>query len=81
MKLSNRVTRSYTPATWSAAANVANPHDRCWVELLWLPSDGCHDRAMLLCEESDDAWVVWIPGYGETVIPRSQMGPIICEAI
>jgi len=47
--------------------------------LLWLPCDDCHDQALLLCEHDDEGWTVWIPGYGETVIARSQMGPIACE--
>jgi hypothetical protein len=80
MQLSDRITRSYSPTTWTAAANIAHPQERCWVDLLWLPNDTCHDRALLLCEHEDEAWTVWIPGHGEMVIARSQMGPIVCEA-
>ncbi|HEY9690158.1 MAG TPA: hypothetical protein V6D46_09210 [Coleofasciculaceae cyanobacterium] len=79
MQLSDRITRFYSPTTWSAAANNARPQERCWVNLLWLPCDSCHDQALLLCEHDDEGWTVWIPGYGETVIARSQMGPIACE--
>ena len=43
-----------------------------WVQLLELLNPFCHDEALLLCQESDSEWVVWIPDYGEAVLHVSQ---------
>ena len=42
-----------------------------WVKLFQVPSEYCADEALLLCQESFDTWVAWIPGYGETLLDRS----------
>lgn len=36
-----------------------------WVKLLELPSPFCSDTALLLCQESENQWLGWIPDYGE----------------
>ncbi len=34
-----------------------------WVQLRELPSPYSHDEALLLCQHSENEWVVWIPEY------------------
>jgi hypothetical protein len=36
-----------------------------WVKLVEAPSDWSDDEALLLCQESENRWLAWIPGYGE----------------
>jgi hypothetical protein len=43
-----------------------------WVQLQELPSPYCQDEALLLCQESEDVWVAWIPEHGEAVLHTSQ---------
>jgi len=43
-----------------------------WVQLLELPAPFSSDEALLLCHEFGDLWVVWVPGYGETVLSSHQ---------
>jgi len=30
------------------------------------------DQALLLCQESESAWVAWVPGQGETCLDISK---------
>lgn len=39
-----------------------------WVSLLNSLTDFCHDEAILLCQNSEIEWVVWIPNHGEAKI-------------
>jgi hypothetical protein len=39
-----------------------------WMKLTQLPHPFAHDEALLLCQHSPTAWVVWIPDYGEAII-------------
>ena len=48
------------------------PQPNTWVQLLELLNPFCHDEALLLCQESDSEWVVWIPDHGEAVLHVSQ---------
>lgn len=43
-----------------------------WVKLLELPSDYSHDEALLLCQQSADQWVAWVPQHGEVVLHSHQ---------
>lgn len=43
-----------------------------WVEVLELPSPFCSDTALLLCQESEDQWLAWIPDYGEVKLSTDQ---------
>lgn len=43
-----------------------------WVHLMELPSPLSHDEALLLCQHSEDEWIVWIPDYGEAVLNERQ---------
>ena len=42
-----------------------------WVKLFQVPNEYCADEALLLCQESFDTWVAWVPGYGEMLLDRS----------
>lgn len=39
-----------------------------WVRLLELPSPFSFDEALLLCQQSEDEWVAWVPNHGEVVL-------------
>lgn len=43
-----------------------------WVKLKELPHPFSADEALLLCQESEDDWLAWIPSYGEAKLHRSQ---------
>ena len=43
-----------------------------WVYLLEPPSHFSHDEALLLCQNSEDEWVTWIPDHGEAVLNTRQ---------
>lgn len=43
-----------------------------WVKLLELPNPYSDDEALLLCQHSDQEWVVWIPNHGEAILHSSQ---------
>jgi hypothetical protein len=45
-----------------------------WVKLFQVPTEYCADEALLLCQESFDTWVAWIPGYGEMLLNRCNFG-------
>lgn len=47
-----------------------------WVQLLELPNPFCSDTALLLCQESEDQWLCWIPDYGEIKLYTHQF----CQA-
>ena len=42
-----------------------------WVKLIELPSEYSADEALLLCQESPDVWVAWVPDHGEVRLDRS----------
>ena len=52
--------------------NDYQPQPNTWVQLLELLNPFCHDEALLLCQESNSEWVVWIPDHGEAVLHVSQ---------
>ncbi|MGE5655899.1 MAG: hypothetical protein ACM37W_04720 [Actinomycetota bacterium] len=43
-----------------------------WVQLLELPHPFSFDEALLLCQQSEEEWVAWIPDRGEVVLHSSQ---------
>lgn len=55
---------------WNPVCHITYNRD-AWVKLLQPPSDSAFDEAKLLCQESPDTWVAWVPGYGEVVLDRS----------
>jgi hypothetical protein len=66
-----------TPALERAIASGWNPvchitYNRdTWVKLLQPPSDYGFDEAKLLCQESPNTWVSWVPDHGEMILDRS----------
>jgi hypothetical protein len=45
-----------------------------WVKLRVRLNPYSHDEALLLCQQSETHWVVWIPDYGEAILDQSQFG-------
>ncbi|MEA5418767.1 hypothetical protein VB712_05975 [Spirulina sp. CCNP1310] len=41
-----------------------------WVNLLVQPSEYSADEALLICQESLETWVAWVPNHGETRLSR-----------
>lgn len=73
LQATDRVTRS-APTPEKAIGNPVcriNYTRDTWVKLMHLPSDYAFDEAMLLCQESQDTWVTWVPSHGEVVLDRS----------
>lgn len=44
-----------------------------WVKLRQPISDYSGDEALLLCEESTDHWLAWIPDHGQAHLTRDQL--------
>ena len=43
-----------------------------WVHLLELPSTFSYDEALLICQQSEDEWLAWVPDHGEVVLNTRQ---------
>lgn len=43
-----------------------------WVNLIEPLSSFSFDEALLLCEESQDKWLGWVPGFGEKHLDISE---------
>lgn len=43
-----------------------------WVQLITLPDLMSFDQALLLCKQSEDEWLVWVPDYGEVILHHSE---------
>jgi hypothetical protein len=56
---------------WNPVCHITYNRD-AWVKLLQPPSDYGFDEAKLLCQESPDIWVAWIPDHGEVVLDKSE---------
>ncbi|MDY6781411.1 MAG: hypothetical protein SW833_02455 [Cyanobacteriota bacterium] len=50
----------------------AFPRANQWVRLLELPHPLSYDEALLLCQQSEEEWVVWIPDCGEAILKTTQ---------
>ena len=61
---------SLGPANWNPVCHMTYKRDE-WVKLLEMPSESSFDEALLLCQESPETWVAWIPDHGEIVLHRS----------
>jgi hypothetical protein len=55
---------------WNPVCHIAYNRD-AWVKLLQPPNEYGFDEAKLLCQESADTWVAWVPDYGEVVLDKS----------
>jgi hypothetical protein len=56
---------------WKPVCHITYNRD-AWVKLLQPPSSSAFDEAKLLCQESLDTWVAWVPDHGEVVLDKSQ---------
>lgn len=54
---------------WSASPDI---QPSTWVKLLQLPTPYSFDEALLLCQESEERWLAWVPDCGEVVLHRSE---------
>ncbi len=57
--------------SWNPVCHITHNRDT-WVKLIQPPSDYAFDEAKLLCQESPETWVAWVPGHGEVVLDRNQ---------
>lgn len=68
---------SVVPEMETAIASGLNPvchitYSRdAWVKLLHPPSEYGFDEAKLLCQESPNTWIAWVPDHGEVILDRS----------
>jgi hypothetical protein len=56
--------------TWNPVCKITYNRDS-WVKLLQLPNEYSFDEALLLCQESQDTWIAWVPSHGEILLNRS----------
>ena len=56
---------------WNPACHITYNRDG-WVKLMQPPSEYAADEAKLLCQDTSDTWVAWVPNHGEVVLDRSQ---------
>jgi hypothetical protein len=54
---------------WRPVCHITYNRD-AWVKLINPPSQFSDNEALLLCQESPDTWVAWVPDYGEAVLNR-----------
>lgn len=59
-----------TTLTQNSVCHITYTRDS-WVKLIELPSEYSADEALLLCQESPDVWVAWVPDHGEVRLDRS----------
>ncbi|MBC7882143.1 MAG: hypothetical protein H7Y37_12520 [Anaerolineae bacterium] len=57
----------------SGAADAFVPTARTWVKLRERVSDYSSDEALLLCEEADGKWLLWVPDFGVATLGREQL--------
>lgn len=62
--------QNFISTTWIPVGDITDNGDT-WVKLLQSPSEYSGDEAKLLCQESPDTWIAWIPNYGEIILHRS----------
>lgn len=55
---------------WKPVCHITYNRD-AWVKLIEPPSEYAFDEARLLCPDSPDTWIAWIPDYGEIVLDKS----------
>lgn len=57
----------------SGAANAFVPKARTWVKLRERVCDYSSDEALLLCEEANGQWLLWVPDFGVATLGREQL--------
>lgn len=58
------------PVTWNPVCHITYTRDT-WVKLLEKPSSYASDEAKLICQESPNTWLTWVPDYGQLVVDKS----------
>ena len=81
----NAIATPTLSTAWHPVCHITYKRDE-WVKLLEKPSESSFDEALLLCPHapeidsseagssetaSPEAWVAWIPDYGEIVLNRN----------
>lgn len=56
-------------ANWYPLCHITYTRDT-WVKLLRSLGEYAFDEALLLCQESPDTWVAWVPDRGEVILDR-----------
>lgn len=77
-----KVTLQYSQAASTQTANFCwlpgfapqsrEPEASTWVSLLEPPSAFSYDEALLLCQQSEEEWLAWVPDHGEVVLHVNQ---------
>jgi hypothetical protein len=57
----------------SGAADAFVPTVRTWVKLRERLSEYSSDEALLLCEEANERWMLWVPDFGVAIVGREQL--------
>ncbi len=58
------------PSDWSPVCHITYTRDT-WVKLLESQSEYAFGEAKLLCEQSPNTWMVWIPDHGQAILNKS----------
>lgn len=66
----NAIATQSVPTPLSPVCHITYKRDE-WVKLFNPLSDSSFDEALLLCQESSETWVAWVPDYGEIILNRS----------
>lgn len=54
---------------WQLVCNITYNRDT-WVKLLQPPSEFAAEEALLMCQESLNRWIAWVPEHGEVILDR-----------
>ncbi len=57
----------------SGAADAFVPKARTWVKLRERVSEYSSDDALLLSEEANEQWLLWVPDFGVATLGREQL--------
>ncbi|OKH28394.1 hypothetical protein [Chroogloeocystis siderophila] len=57
-------------ASWNPVCHITYTRDT-WVKLLQSPGEYAFAEAKLLCQESSDTWLAWVPDHGEVLLDQS----------
>lgn len=62
----------HTPLV-AVSADEFVPKVRTWVKLRERLSEYSCDEALLLCEEANGQWLLWVPDFGVATLSREQL--------
>lgn len=58
------------PSGWNPVCHITYTRDT-WVKLLERQSEYAFEEAKLICQESPNTWIVWIPDHGQALLDKS----------